>query len=518
MSAPDFLDDLLDLAGQPARLDEAIASALEEIARLVPYDLAGYFEWNDTQGDLRLRVTRGPLAGRATAPLRLDPARLPSLERAFSAGRPWVLSEAEHEAEGDPWDGVLDLPHGHSCLLLPVMAGGRRLGMITLDREACGPYDDPLVRVAGLAARVLGQAVLFARQAERLQELGARLEERTRHGEGDGGRECRATTWLEASRSPALIAVREQAKRAARSEAPVLIGGETGTGKEVLARAIHAWSTRGDGPFLAVNCAALPPQLAESELFGHKRGAFTGAVRDRPGLFVAAEGGTLLLDEVGELPLELQAKLLRVLQERRVTPVGSEEARDVDLRLLAASHVDLARAVREGRFREDLFFRLHVVPLTVPALRERREDLDLLAEAILAELAGGRRDRWRLDTEARDWLRAQAWPGNIRQLRNVLERATIFSRDGWITRPLVAGMAEAAETHTPVAGGTAEPSGERLPTYVEWERDFLRRALQRCQGRIYGAGGAAAALDLKPTTLQSRLKKLGIRPLRPSAA
>jgi len=518
VSAPAFLDDLLDLAGQPARLDEAIASALEEIARLVPYDLAGYFEWSESQCDLRLRVTRGPLAGRASAPLRLDPARLPSLERAFAAGRPWVLSEAEHAAEGDPWDGVLDLPHGHSCLLLPVMAGGQRLGMITLDREACGPYDDPLVRVAGLAARVLGQAVLFARQAARLQELGARLEERTRHREGDGGRENRATAWLEASRSPALIAVREQARRAAASEAPVLIGGETGTGKEVLARAIHAWSPRGDGPFLAVNCAALPPQLAESELFGHKRGAFTGAVRDRPGLFVAAEGGTLLLDEVGELPLELQAKLLRVLQDRRVTAVGSEEGRDVDLRLLAASHVDLARAVREGRFREDLFFRLHVVPLTVPALRERREDLDLLAETILAELADGRRDRWRLDGEARDWLRAQAWPGNIRQLRNVLERATIFSGDGWITRPLLAGADGGPVTQPPAAAPvTAFPEGP-LPTYVEWERDFLGRVLERRGGRIYGPGGAAAALGLKPTTLQSRLKKLGLRPFRPAAA
>jgi transcriptional regulator with GAF, ATPase, and Fis domain len=550
------LDDLLDLAGQPERLDEAIHAALDELGRLVPYDLAGYFECRDRA--LRLRLLRGPLAERARVAgqgLVLEPARLPSIERAFAAGGPKVLSAEEHEREGDPWDGVLDLAHGHSCLLLPVQAGGERLGLITLDRESCGVYEDPAVAVAGLMARILGQAVLFSRQAARLQELSAALEERGRALEGGASP---AGEWLEACRAPAMVRLREQARRAAASDAPVLIAGETGTGKEVLARAIHAWSPRRERPFLAVNCAALPPQLAESELFGHLRGAFTGAVRDRPGLFAAVDGGSLLLDEVGELPPELQAKLLRVLQEGEVTPVGGERPRPVDLRILAASHVDLAAAVRAGRFREDLFFRLHVVPLLVPPLRERPEDVEQLAESVLADLSRRRGAVFRLARDARDWLPLQAWPGNIRQLRNALERATIFSADGWITRALLeegvppgaaatvptaevprgfrpggraalspagraggagpiaaAGLAEVARDAGTASPGSADlvrtPPDAPLPTLAEWEARFLAHALERSGGRIYGKGGAAAALGLKPTTLQSRLKKLGVR-------
>ncbi|MDP2360720.1 MAG: sigma 54-interacting transcriptional regulator [bacterium] len=509
MSSNAFLDDLLDLAGQPERLDDAIHAALDELGRLVPYDLAAYFEWR--QEAFQPRVLRGSLAEAARAAgggRVLDPRELPSIERAFARGGPWVLSEAEHEAEGDPWDGVLDLPHGHSCLLLPVQAAGERLGLITMDRQACGPYEDPAVGIAGLTARILAQAVLFARQAARLHELSALLEERNRSYRESRTGECHAVAWLESSRSPAMITVREQARQAAASDAPVLISGETGSGKEVLARAIHEWSLRRGRPFLAVNCAALPSQLAESELFGHVRGAFTGAVRDRPGLFVAVEGGTLLLDEVGDLPLEVQAKLLRALQERTVTPVGTSAPRPVDLRIVAASHLDLAEAVRAGRFREDLFFRLHVVPLLLPPLRDRTEDLELLARTILAELARGRVARWHLARDVPDWLAAQPWPGNIRQLRNVLERATIFSGDGWITRRLLEEGAGAAASPRKRYPGQDE---DILPTLENWERDYIVRVLERCGGRVYGPGGAAQVLGLKPTTLQSRMKKLGLR-------
>ncbi len=200
-----------------------------------------------------------------------------------------------------------------------------------------------------------------------------------------------------------------------------------------------------------------------------------------------------------------------------MTPLGSEIPRSVDLRLLAASHVDLAGAVRDGRFREDLFFRLHVIPLRLPPLRERREDLDLLADAILGELAGGRAERWRLDREARAWLSTEDWPGNIRQLRNVLERATIFSVDGWISRSLLEGTPLPEPHAVPVRPAVPIVAGPGA-TFREWERQFLTLVLEQCAGRIYGDKGAAARLDLKPTTLQSRLKKLGVRPLKPPAA
>ncbi|MFP4294289.1 MAG: sigma-54-dependent transcriptional regulator [Halothiobacillaceae bacterium] len=222
--------------------------------------------------------------------------------------------------------------------------------------------------------------------------------------------------------------LREQIRRVARSQAPVFVRGESGTGKELVARQIHAHSARGDGPFVPVNCGAIPAQLIESELFGHRRGAFTGASSDSPGLFRAACGGTLFLDEIAELPLNIQVKLLRAIQERRVRPVGSSEEVPVDVRIVSASHQDLGEAVETGRFRHDLYYRINVIELVVPPLRERLEDLPALAEHVLARLAEREgRTRCELTPEALNRLATHAFPGNVRELENLLERAVALS-------------------------------------------------------------------------------------------
>ncbi|MDW8335775.1 MAG: sigma-54 dependent transcriptional regulator [Tepidimonas sp.] len=225
--------------------------------------------------------------------------------------------------------------------------------------------------------------------------------------------------------SAAMQAVRATITRVARTMAPVLISGESGTGKELIARALHACSHRASGPFVAVNCGAIPAELLESELFGHKRGAFTGATSDRPGLFQAAHGGTLFLDEVAELPLPLQVKLLRVLQERAVRPVGALTEEPVDVRIVSATHKDLAALVHEGRFRHDLYYRLNVIPIQAPALREHPEDLPAIAQAILQRLAlrEGLPAPPRLSEAALQRLRQHLFPGNVRELENLLERA-----------------------------------------------------------------------------------------------
>jgi len=289
-------------------------------------------------------------------------------------------------------------------------------------------------------------------------------------------------------------------RQVAHTSLPVLIRGETGSGKELAARALHAWSDRAKHPFVSINCAAIPESLVESELFGHTKGAFSGAVKDRPGRFVAANGGTIFLDEIGDMPLLAQAKLLRALQEGSFEPVGSDETVRVDVRVIAASHVDLEDAIRERRFREDLYYRLAAVPLSVPPLRERREDIVGLANERLRALTTSRRGPWVLEPCALEHLEEYAWPGNVRELLHTVERATVLVPSGPILREhMSVGPFE-----------TPKPTSERNPgllPFAEAERRHLKRALELAQGKIYGEDGAAAMLRLKPTTLQAKLKK-----------
>jgi DNA-binding NtrC family response regulator len=300
--------------------------------------------------------------------------------------------------------------------------------------------------------------------------------------------------------SPLLREVLEKVKRVAPADSTVLLLGETGTGKELIARAIHHLSVRRTYPLVKVNCGAIAAGLVESELFGHEKGAFTGARERRLGRFELADGGTIFLDEVGELPLETQVKLLRVLQDREFERVGSSLPQRVDVRVIAATNRNLADAVKQKAFREDLYYRLHVVPLTMPPLRERREDIPLLVEHFLGKL--GKKLGKHLQGVSADSMRQlmdYSWPGNIRELQNVIERAAVLTAG-----PLV-------NIEESLGPPLEEPPGRVSSTLADVERDYLRRVLEETRWVIEGKDGAAAILGLRPSTLRSRMQKLGIK-------
>lgn len=313
--------------------------------------------------------------------------------------------------------------------------------------------------------------------------------------------------------SPALGKVLEQVSMVGATDASVLILGESGTGKELVARAIHEAGPRRERPLVRVNCASIPKELFESEFFGHVKGAFTGAIRDRIGRFEMADRGTLFLDEVGEIPSELQPKLLRVLQEGTFERVGEERTRRVDVRIIAATNRDLLATARSGAFRLDLYYRLSVFPMELPPLRDRREDIRSLAEHFLAQ-AKGRLGTRRLRVSDHEWARLEtyAWPGNVRELQNVIERAAILARSGELNFDglLSEGAGEGRVLQEPAAkalGVTDRPA--TLAELRHTERDLVARALEASGGRIYGTGGAAEKLGLRPTTLTSKLRRWG---------
>jgi two-component system, NtrC family, response regulator PilR len=312
--------------------------------------------------------------------------------------------------------------------------------------------------------------------------------------------------------SPAMEQLREMIARVARSQAPVHICGESGTGKELVARLIHESSARREGPFVAVNCGAIPTELMESELFGHKRGSFTGAVADKKGLVQSAESGTLFLDEVGDLPLHMQVKLLRVVQEKTVRPVGEAREETVDVRILSATHKTLADLVAKGLFREDLFYRINVIELRVPALRERSADIAEIAEAILQRLARrGNTAPPGLSEEAVRTLEAYPFPGNVRELENVLERAMTLCTGGVITPEQIRlRMATRPPTAESTAASLPGPLAENaaLGSQLESiERDAIIKALEKTR---YNKTAAAKLLGMSFRALRYRIKKLGI--------
>ncbi|MEX5745058.1 sigma-54-dependent transcriptional regulator [Massilia sp. X63] len=340
--------------------------------------------------------------------------------------------------------------------------------------------------------------------------------------------------------SPAMAALRAQIGRLARSNAPISITGESGSGKELAAREIHAQSSRAGKPFVAVNCGAIPETLMEAEFFGYRKGAFTGAAEERDGFFQAADGGTLMLDEVADLPLPMQVKLLRVIQERRVRKIGATSEEPVDVRIISATHQDLARCVEQGRFRQDLFYRLNVIELSLPPLRERIDDLAPLADAILARLAGP--GQAALGPGVLEALRAYSFPGNIRELENVLERALAFANDGVIqvgdlslkaarpgegqartaapSAPAQAATPESGREPAPAAQAAAAPAPQalsllgpnglpgNLPEYlIQVERDIIGRALQQTQ---FNRTQAASLLGISVRQLRYQMQKLDI--------
>jgi len=418
-------------------------------------------------------------------------------------------------------------------MVSPLIAGGEVIGLLTLDHRSCGIFSREILNFIGVISRLIAIALQQARREADLQDVTVRLAgERNRllSSKSDAYRSF-------AGESPAWKAVVDMLTLVSATSSPVLILGETGTGKEEAARLIHRLSPRSDGPFVAVNCSALPATLAESELFGHEKGAFTGAQALRKGRFELANGGTLFLDEAGDLPQEIQPKLLRVLQEGLFERVGGERSVHVDVRIVAATNADLSKAVADGRFREDLFYRLSVFPVSLPPLRERGNDVLLLAEFFARRLR--EEPGWEnlsFSADALDMLLCREWPGNVRELKNAVERAAILTRGGEMTAdhfadsamrcvcvPASVASPGATAPGLPTDAGSPFPAGSTTPaglpsssivSLAEAEREHIRAALAVSGGKIYGEDGAACLLGLKPTTLQSRMKKLGITPER----
>jgi formate hydrogenlyase transcriptional activator len=394
----------------------------------------------------------------------------------------------------------------HSMIAAPMLDGAQPLGTIAVLRREVRPFTE---RQLALVQTFADQVAIAIRNAQLIKNLGAEIE---------AHRRSKATiqALVEQQRpgdgaligdSAALRRVREAIAQVAPTDSTVLIQGETGTGKELVARAVHAASTRRERPLIKLNCAALPRELVESELFGHEKGAFTGAAQHRRGRFELADGGTLLLDEVGDLPLEAQAKLLRVLQEREFERLGGTRTLRVDVRVIAATNRDLAALVSAGRFRADLYYRLNVFPITVPPLRERREDIARLIGHFTQKMA---RKLGRVDVgvSQRFILPATAydWPGNIRELENLVERALIVSSGGPLDGSAL--LPQAPTTGGPQGGPPAAEGDWKLQAV---ERAHIRRVLDSVGWRVEGEGGAAARLGLAPSTLRGRLRALGIR-------
>ena len=421
---------------------------------------------------------------------------------------------------------------------LPLACRGELLGVLgVFVRAPIGPGAVDVLRIlANHAAAAIASARAFVQVETMRRQLLLENQLLRQNAQEEGPPRL-------VGHSAKLLEVVHEINQVAPTDATVLVLGESGTGKELVARAIHRASLRHRAPFVEVNCAAIPRELSESELFGHVKGAFSGAVKDRVGRFEAASGGTLFLDEVGELPLELQGKLLRVLQEGTFERVGEVRTRKADVRLIAATNRDLWEAVAHGHFRQDLYYRLAVYPIAVPPLRARKEDLPELAAHLLGRICRRlQRPPLTLSGPMLAELARRDWPGNVRELRNVLERAVISAGDG----ELRLALAEAAKAMPAVnlaqstpqplsAGGDFSPpaavavpalegpvslpslDGAAVPILSDFEmrrheRENLRRALERCRGKIYGVDGAAALLGIKPTTLASRLKRAGLGP------
>jgi transcriptional regulator with GAF, ATPase, and Fis domain len=361
----------------------------------------------------------------------------------------------------------------------------------------------------------IGAAIANARAFEEIQRLKAQLELHNAYLQEEVV-EAKAFGDL-VGRSAALRQIVSQIDLVAPTDASVLILGETGTGKELVAREVHRRSRRKEGPLVRVNCASIPRELFESEFFGHVRGAFTGAVKDRAGRFEAAHGGSLFLDEIGEVPMEMQTKLLRVLQERRYERVGEDRSRLADVRVIAATNRDLKAAVAAGRFREDLYYRLHVFPIQVPPLRERADDIPPLAKHFVnVSVKELKCSIPRLTRAAITKLQSYSWPGNVRELRNVVERAVILAQGGMLDFDLPAtpspltGVTRSASPKPAGETPTAEP---KFLTEAELEQrahENLLVVLRRANWKVKGPNGAAELLGVKPTTLFSRMRKMGI--------
>jgi len=500
-------------------LRELLTVVSASLRRLVAHEFASLSLYDAETHSLQIHaldfpVSKGLLQEGLSVPLEGSPP-----ERALTTRKPVFINRYNIERySSDIARRVLN--EGlKSVLCLPLISHGRPLGTLCVGslKEENFPRRDAelLQHVANQIAIAVENALAFGRVVDRAN----RLTQEKRYLQD----EIRAEHNFEeiVGNSTALLEVLAKVEQVAPTDSTVLIWGETGTGKELIARAVHDRSRRKDRPLVKINCSAISAGLVESELFGHVKGAFTGALDRRIGRFELANGGTIFLDEIGELPSETQVKLLRVLQEREFEPVGSSRSVRVDVRVIAATNRNLEESVRTGNFRDDLFYRLNVFPLELPPLRDRRSDIPKLAKFFLAHYAKklGKSIK-EISPDTMDRILEYSWPGNVRELQNVIERAVILCRQPILElepdrAPIASRRVRSSVTETNsqtgTAPSTASPSAP-ASTLKEIERNHILAVLRQTGGVIEGPKGAARILDLHPNTLRHRINKLGIKP------
>ena len=433
---------------------------------------------------------------------------------AFDHQQPLLRRNLEEEQQFDN-ERRLCAEGMRSLCVVPLVLRGKSIGTLSVVSQKKEQYSEAEAQFLQEVAAQVALAIENMKSYEEIATLKARLEKENIYLQ----EEIRTEHNFEeiVGNSPALLAVLRKVEQVAPTDSTVLINGETGTGKELIARAIHNRSARKDRALVRVNCSAISAGLVESELFGHLKGAFTGAIERRSGRFELADGGTIFLDEIGELPLDTQVKLLRVLQEHEFEPVGSSRPLRVDVRVIAATNRNLEESIRVGRFRSDLFYRLNVFPLELPPLRERRSDIpQLVAFYVLRYSKRFGKKVEGVSQESMDRLLSYPWLGNVRELQNVVERAIVLSTDPTLRldKDLVP-VTPPGELEVPeIIAHEARPAGlasSRLLTLEEMERSHILAALQQAAGVVEGPKGAARLLNLHPNTLRHRMNKFGIK-------
>jgi formate hydrogenlyase transcriptional activator len=481
-------------------LRELFQAVSELLRRLIRHEYASLVLVDPAKGQLRLEALDFPGSNSQIHEVQMASLEDSPAADAMRTRQPLLLNRIDVERFPSEIVRRLLAEGLQSAVCIPLLRGDRALGTLNVAsmREAAFTPDDValLTQIGNELAIAVENALAF----RQIEELKDKLAEEKLYLEDEIRTEYDFEEIVGDSQS--LKRVLRDVETVAPTDSTVLIQGESGTGKELIARAIHNLSGRRQRTFVKVNCAAIPTGLIESELFGHEKGAFTGAISQKIGRFELADKGTLFLDEIGDIPLELQPKLLRVLQEREFERLGSTRTVKVDIRLVTATNRDLSQMIASREFREDLFYRLNVFPITLPPLRERREDIPLLARYFTQKYA--RRMNRGIETipsEAMEALTNWNWPGNVRELENLIERAVILTRGAALHVPL-------AELRN---GGEAAPATGTPTTLEEAEREHILRALRESKWVVGGPLGAAARLGLKRTTLQSRMQKLGIK-------
>jgi formate hydrogenlyase transcriptional activator len=494
---------LLDITNRivtKLELRDLLREIVESIRHFMQCDSVGVALPDPEDGELRRYVVG--YAGREE--MCVGPASDRS-RTVFRTGKPLIATQGEVSA--DPGGASTNL----SLCLYPLIIRERVLGVFGFGSSRENAFTEDDLTFLGQVANQVALAVENALAYGQVSELKDKLAQENVYLES----EIRSELYFEeiVGNSEPIRRVLQEIETVAPADSTVLIYGETGTGKELIARALHNISSRKSNAFVKLNCAAIPTGLLESELFGHEKGAFTGAITQRVGRFELANRGTIFLDEVGEIPLELQPKLLRVLQEREFERLGSTRTIRTDARLIAATNRDLKTMVEEQRFRSDLYYRLNVFPIRVPSLRERKEDIPQLVRHFVKEFS--RRNQRVIDTIPSKTMQALVryqWPGNIRELQNVIERAVIISRGPVLNVALTELTLDVASTSAPVVTSAKSASHESLQKMLEeTERNRILRALEEANGVVAGPNGAAARLGVKRSTLQLRMQKLGIR-------